>query len=91
MATTQTPTYAQVRDMVYALSFEDILRLKDDLENSWMKQRTPHPYCSPFGPATKEEAITRVAEAMADFEAGRYVDAETFDRELEEKYPWLSE
>lgn len=91
MTTTQTPTYAQVRDMVYALSFEDILRLKEDLENSWMKQGNQNPYCPPFGPANIEEAVCRLQESETQYRAGNFYSCKETETELEEEFPWLKE
>lgn len=45
----------------------------------------------PFGPANMEEAIARVEEAMADYNAGNYIEEGEFDSQLEAKFPWLKE
>ena len=40
-------------------------------------------------PANEEEAIARIEAAEAEYERGEYIDAEEFDKNLREKYPWL--
>lgn len=42
-------------------------------------------------PYTVEELRSRIAEAEADIFAGRTLDPEDVEAELEKKYPWLCE
>lgn len=91
--TANPPIYDVVRAMVLSLPKDDRERLRrevyDESEyNSHISSELEFP---PFGPGTKEEAIARAKQAEQDYRDGKCKPIEQFFKEVEEKYPWLSE
>ncbi len=87
------PSYDVVRAMVLNLTKDDRERLRrevyDESEDDFHACNEPEfPF---FGPKTAEEAIARAEQAERDYREGRCRPIEEFFKEMEEKYPWLSE
>ncbi|MCQ2249578.1 MAG: hypothetical protein MJZ66_00565 [Bacteroidales bacterium] len=85
--------YDLIRTMVLNMPKEDRDRLRrevyDESEDYSCACREPEfPF---FGPKTAEEALERLQRAEQDYREGRCRPIEEFFKEMEEKYPWLSE